>query len=267
MKTAILPILIVVAQLLTGCASDPLAQMLKQNGGFGMVRPPSGEEWLGDVHPQKNLLITSISMNDVMGDGDLKEMMRTHAKPVSLSSSSGEKIYSLDVAAAYAGIAKAQLKGSLVRRYSVAVRNPVEYGSPLDSHLSAVLIPAIKKKFPSVPLQGKFIVSGLLKVDGLEYEFYREDGGKIDLSVDPKLVANLTAALGSEWKVSDKTKLSISEPRFVGYRLVRIDADGRLRVQVSAGGPISDSSEIRLSKVAPSEYEDVDLRKRKHGKH
>jgi hypothetical protein len=257
---------VAIALSFSGCANDPVVELLKSNGGFAVVRPPSDGERLGDVHRNKNLLEKSISMKDVTDSASLHAMMLSRSQQVDIPSTSGSRTFSLSVDAAYVGIAKAEFEAKGVRKYRVSVSKPVVYDSPFDSHLSATLIPMIKSRFPDVSLKNKFIVRSLLEVGGLEYEFLRDDGVKIDVSIDPQFIKNLTAKLGTEWKVTETGNLTISQPRFIGYRLARIDSDGGVRTAASPSRPLSTEPNIKLSKVPISEHEEVDLRARKHKK-
>ena len=261
----------------TGCARDQVADLMKSNGGFAAVRPPSASEYLGDVYQKANLIDSSISMKNVMNSNDLDTMMKDHAKAVTLPSSSGNSSFKISADASYVGIASATLEASGATNYSVNVSDPVIYDAPLDGYLAPVLIPSIQSRFPNVSLQGKYIVRSLLQVGGLEYEFHRENGGKIDLSVDKNLVKNLTAKLGAEWKVTRDGKLAITQPRYIGYRLARIDKAGSL-VPVSGGlhavqaavpgGPKQGvSGAAQLSQVPLTEYDNRDLRDRRTKKH
>jgi len=245
--------------MVSGCASDPVAKLLKSNGGFAIVKPPSAGETLGDVHRKKNLLEKSIAMKDVLNASDLQAMMASREAQVDIPSTSGTKSYTFTAEAAYVGVAKADLEAKGARKYRVAVSNPIVYDSAFDSHLAAVLIPAIQEKFPNVSLQDKYIVRSLLQVGGLEYEFYKEDGGKINIAADKQLAEDLSAKLGTEWKITADTKLTITQPRFIGYRLARIDKEGA-PISASPGAPLP---KTKFSKVPISQHEEVDLRQRK----
>lgn len=257
----LLPIAVVIG--FDGCAKDPVAELLKSNGGFAVVRPPSNGEYLGDVHRSKNLVEKSISMKDVMDAESLKNMMNSRIEQVDIPSTSGNKDFELSLEAAYVGFAKGDLEITGARKYRVTVSKPVIYDSPFDSHLAPVLVPTIKRRFPDVSLQGKYIVRSLLEVGGLEYEFFREDGGKINISADQKLVHNLTATLGNDWKVTREGKLTITQPRLIGYRLARVDKEGGLVAALPAGSQQPADQEPKLSKVPISDYEDRDLREQK----
>jgi hypothetical protein len=252
----------------TGCAGDPVAELLKRNGGFAVVRPPSDGEYLGDVYRTKGLMEQSISMKDVMEPDALNKVMTAYLKRVDIESISGKKDFKLSLEAAYIGVAKGDLEISGAHKYRVTVSNPVIHDSPFDAQLVPILIPAIKSKFPNVPLEGKYIVRSLLEVDGMEYEFFSENGGKINISADQNLVRNLTAKLGTEWKVTRDGKLTITRPRYIGYRLARIDKVGgavaaapSVAAAAVAGQPASEGT--KLSSVPISEYENRDLRERK----
>jgi hypothetical protein len=276
MKSPIFLMSAITMLALAGCAQDPVADLMKRNGGFVAVRPPSDGEYLGDVYRSKNLIEQSISMKNVMSPAELEKMMRGHAKSVSLESSSGNSSFKISANVAYLGIASAALEASGATKYSVNISQPVIYDSPLDSDLAPVLIPSIESRFPNVPLQGKYIVRSLLQVGGLEYEFHREGGAKIDLSADQNLVKNLTAKLGTEWKVTRDGKLAITQPRYIGYRLARIDDAGKVipasesLQAVEAGGTAGRnrgvSREAKLSQLALAEYDNRDLRQRQHMK-
>jgi len=260
---------LILVAVLAGCfASDPVAGLLKSNGGFAVVRPPSDGEYLGDVHRNKNLLAKSISMKDVMSPDALKQMMDSRAASVDIGSISGNKSFSLSAEAAYVGIAKGDLEIKGARKYSVSISNPLIYDSPFDSHLVPVLIPQIKNRFPDVNLEGKYIVRSLLRVDGLEYQFFREDGGKINISADQQLVKNLTAKLGTEWKITNEGTLKITKPRYIGYRLARVDKDGGVVVGAAPGGTRQKAAPgTKVSKVPISEHEDRDLREARKKAH
>jgi hypothetical protein len=250
---------------------------MKRNGGFVAIRPASTGEYLGDVYRSKNLIEQSIAMKDVMSEKELTNMMNNRGKSVTLESASGNSTFKISAKAAYVGVASGALEGSHATKYSVTVSKPVIYDSPLDSDLASVLIPSIEARFPKVPLQGKYIVRSLLQVGGLEYEFHREDGGKIDLSADQNLVKNLTGALGTEWKVTRDGKLAITEPRYIGYRLARIDETGNavpvsgglhaVRASGTAGRNQGVHREAKLSPLSLADYDNRDLRQRQGKKH
>src|SRR5438445_11693171 len=100
-------ILVAISIACTGCATkDPVAELLKSNGGFAVVRPPSNSEYLGDVYRSKNLIEKSISMKDVMDAESLKKMMDSRAQQVDIPSTNGSTDFKLSLEAAYVGIAK-----------------------------------------------------------------------------------------------------------------------------------------------------------------
>ena len=155
-------------------------------------------------------------MKQVLPADALNSLMTANLKRVDMASLSGKKDFQISAEAAYIGIAKGDLEITGARKYSVTVTNPVIHDAPLDSTVAQTLIPAIKTKFPNVPLEGKYIVRSLLGVSGMDYEFFSENGGKINISADQNLVHNLTAKLGSQWKVTREGKLTITQPRTSG---------------------------------------------------
>ena len=261
--------------IFTGCAtkSDPVAKLLQSNGQFAIIRPPSDREYLGDVYRTKNLIQKSIAMRDVMSESDLDNMMAGRKEQVSIPSSSGNSSFKLSAEAAFVGVASGDLEVTGAKNYSVTVTDPVIYDSPLDSHLASVLVPSIKSKFPKVSLQGKYIVRSLLQVGGLEYEFHNDHGGKINLGLDKKLLKNLTAKLGTEWKVTGDNKLVITKPRFIGYRLAQIDSEGgpmavgespiASRMTTAHRPSTNYGGAVMLSDVAADQYDNRDLRERR----
>src|SRR5436190_13309227 len=136
--------------MFSGCATEPVADLLKRNGGFVQIRPPSDSEYLGDVYRGKNLIEKSIGMKDVMEKQNLDAMMASRAKQVSIESTSGSSSFKLSAEAAYVGIASGDLQASGAAKYSVTVSKPVIYDSELDGYLAPVLIPSIKSRFPNV---------------------------------------------------------------------------------------------------------------------
>jgi hypothetical protein len=206
-------------------------------------------------------------MKDVMGPNALRDVMGAHLRRVDMESLSGKQNFKLSLEAAYIGIAKGDLEVTGARKYRVTVSTPVIHDSPFDSQLEPILIPAIKTKFPSVPLEGKYIVRSLLEVSGMEYEFFSENGGKVNISADQKLVQSLTAKLGTEWKVTREGKLTITQPRYIGYRLARIDKLGGAVAGVRATEAQRPLESTKLSNVPIHECEDRDLRGRKRKRH
>lgn len=242
---------------LIGCA-DPVTKLLKDNGNFALVRPPSTGMHLGDVHRTTNLQEESIPMSDVMGERKLEEMMKKRSRQVALPTNSGSSSYDITAKAAYVGVAETELGLKGAKKFSVTVTNPVIYDAPFDSLLAPKIIPEIQKTFPRVSLEDKFIVRSLLGVQGMEYEFFNDKGGKIDIAADKNLVKGLTAKLGGSWQVTKSSKLIINKPRFIGYRLARVTRKGG--VEGVGAMPAGQAPEYQLQEIGPKEYENAQAR-------
>lgn len=208
---------------------DPISRMLKDNGNFALIRPVRTGLNLGDVHNKANLQESSIPMSKVLVSADLKKLMNSNKQSINLPVEGEDGSYEITADAAYVGVAKATLEASGAKKFSVKAHNPVMYDAPFDATLSPQIIPAIQRKYPAVDLSGKYIVRSLIMVDGLQYDFYKSNGGKIDLAADPELVKNLTAKFGATWKVSKTSSLIVTEPRFIGYRLAKVSRGGQLK--------------------------------------
>ncbi len=192
-------------------------------------------------------------MSDVYSRDQLNSLMSSRSKRIDLPESTGSKTYDVNVKAAYVGVAAAELNAKHASKFSVKVTNPVLYDAPFDAELSPNIIPAIQRKFPHVNLEDKYIIRSLIKVDGLEYEFYNEKGGKINIAADKALVNKLTSAeLGVGWSVTKNSKLIIKQPRFIGYRLAKVRRDGEV---VGTGAmPSGRTPDYSLQKTSGSEY-------------
>jgi hypothetical protein len=223
--------LVALCVCLPSCAGpkDPISKLLKDNGNFAVVRPVRTGLSLGDVHNKANLQESSIPMSRVLGANELTKLMGENMQSINLPIEGGQSSYGITADAAYVGVAKAALNASGAKKFSVKAHDAVIYDAPFDATLYPEIIPAIQKKYPRVNLSEKYIIRSLIKVKGLEYEFYKDNGGKIDLSADPELVKELTAKFGATWKVSKNSSLIITEPRFIGYRLAKVSRDGQLK--------------------------------------
>jgi hypothetical protein len=228
-------LVITIAILLDGCTSDPMATLFKQNGGFALVRPPSDRAYIGDVYDKPGGT-EIIAMDDVLTKDALQASMQKVQANVDVAQISGTKSYSLDVHAAYIGYVEAALSADGASSYTISVQNPHVYAAAVDSNLKPVYIAAIKKAMPSENLKGRYIISGLFSVDGLKYDFYKKDGSRIDLSIEPGLSKEITAGLSGSFTVSQTGSLEITAPRYVGYRMVEVTKDDATGVTIRPRG-------------------------------
>jgi hypothetical protein len=220
----------------TGCA-DPIDKLLKQNGRYGVVRPPSDGLYLGDVHIKKDLTAPSVSMRDVVSDSkERSEMMEARKTEITVPSLSGSSSFKISGSAKYIGVASGSLLTHGASKYKVNIGKAYVYDAPIDSYLKPVLLTGIRTAFSDVDLNKKYIVRSLLKVESLEYEFYNSSGTKIDLASDGTLSSTITGSLGGEWEVSRQGTLIIKEPKYIGFRVAQIVKDGGLH-PLAPGAP------------------------------
>lgn len=250
--------LLAISFMLIGCA-DPITKLLRSNGNYALIRPATDGLHLGDVHNTPNLQNSSIPMDRVLQKSELKSLMAQNVRNVVLPTNSGTSSYTLGANVGYTGVAQGQLELRGAKKFSVTAYNPVVYDAPFDAVIIPEILPAIQRKYPNVDLTGKYIVRSLLLVQGLEYEFYDSKGGKIDIAADKNLVDNLTANGNVAWEVTRNSKLAITTPMYIGYRLAKVGRDGKIKgpgFWAMASAPSDPSAApYSLKALRPSEYQ------------
>ena len=248
--------------LLAGC-KDPVATSLARQGKFGMVKPPSAGLVLGDIHESPDLTRPAISMLDVSNPSAMQAMMASRATAVNLQDATRDSSYSIDLSGSYPQVISAELQAKGASKYTIRYGKATQYDSTTIGHLNSVLLPMIRERFP-VDLTGKYAIRSLLSVDSMEYQFTNSSGGKVNLAPDPALIGNIKAKLGAAWTINNAGSLVLTEPRFIGFRLARIDKDNFARA-MAPGAPAEAqfvSSEVQSDVGTPRPKPNTPERKR-----
>lgn len=140
------------------------------------------------------------------------------------------------------GKAKVELETYGIRKFKVTFSGVHQY-VVAKTRFEDEIYPMIKNKMPNRNFDKKFVMVALLQVSSLEYEFFNEKGGKVEVKPGSEIEKVLRGKIGVEWSANQRDNLSINSPKFIGYRMARLTASG---YQVLAAG----SRKIELRDIA-----------------
>lgn len=206
--------------LLFGCASDPLTQTLKKYG-YASAMPLPATMYIGDTYETKGLRNPYMVMKDRLSDY-IQQVMETIKDDASIPDTSSESKFNIEAEADFIGEAKAELSAYGVSKFKVHFGGVVQYIIS-KTKFEDEIYPKIKNAYSGRDFDKKYVIVALLKVSTLEYEFYDKDGGKISIAPGSKIEKVLKAKLGAELSASKNNKLSVSSPRYIGYRMAQLN--------------------------------------------
>ena len=100
------------------------------------------------------------------------------------------------------------------------------------------------------------LIISAARVDRMRIEFYSEDEGKIRLESEAAVRGLVKFGTGIEWEVEKETKLVFKTPKYVGYRIARLQARDK-------GVALLRASEVKRGKF---KFVDVGLFEKGKGK-
>lgn len=257
--------------LLAGCATDPLTKTLKDLG-YAPAIPAPATQSIGDIYEKANLRDPYLLMREYYPREELKTMMESYSDPVAIPDSSGERRYKVSAAADIIGKVNVELSKNGITSFKVKFNGAHQYLISKTKFYTEIS-PKIRKIMQDISdrdnnklfdLNNKFAILALLQVDGLEYEFYNDRGAKVSVRPGSQLEQVLKANIGADWLVNQKSNLSFSSPRFIGYRMGRLTGGGYayravpMLAELKAKSPegvqtAKTASKIRPAKVAWTE--------------
>lgn len=235
-----------ITALLFGCASDPLTQTLKKCG-YAPVMPMPATMHIGDIYETKGLRDHYVLMREKLFDY-IEGIMDSAGDDASIPDTSSERQFNIGVEADIIGEAKAKLSVYRIAKFKVRFGGVVQYIIS-KVKFEDEIYRKIKEIYPIRNFDKKYVILGLLKVSTLEYEFYDKDGGNVLITPGSKIEKILKAELGAEWSASKNGNLSISSPRFIGYRMARLTAKSFEKMTKGMGA----ASKIELQDIPAEE--------------
>lgn len=239
--------LLLLTGILTSCSVvdtglDPLTKTMKSME-YAVAIPAPKQLDLGNVYRKRDLRQPVLRLTDAMGQSEVAALMASVGTPVSVPDFSQSKTYNLDINADVISKVQATLQANGGRSFSVRFGDVKEYQLTELAWLETVQ-PALVKRLGSGAdrLLGAHTIVSLLEVGSLEYTFFRESGGKLELVPGSNLVKEITGKLGAGWETKSDGTLSIQDKRFLGFRMGEITEDAVPRI-----GPmvLGSSSKVR----------------------
>ncbi len=224
---------ILVTMVLSGCATDPLTKTLKDLG-YAPAIPAPATQSIGDIYEQANLRDPYLLMREYYPREELETMMNSYSDPVAIPDSSGERRYKVSAQADIIGKVNAELSKNGITSFKVKFNGAHQYLISKTKFYTDIS-PKIRKVIQNISdsdsnklfdLNNKFAILALLQVDGLEYEFYNDRGAKISVRPGSRLEQVIKSSIGADWSVNQKSNLSFSSPRFIGYRMGKLTGGG-----------------------------------------
>ena len=209
-----------IISLLFGCASDPLTQTLKKYG-YAPIMPLPATMYIGDIYETKGLRDPYVFMRDKLSDY-IQQIMETIKDDASIPDTSSEQQFNIGAEADFIGEAKAELSIYKIAKFKVHFGGVVQYIIS-KTKFEDEIYPKIVETYHNRNFDKKYAIVALLKVSTLEYEFSDKDGGKISIAPGSEIEKVLKAKLGAEWSASKNNNLSISSPRYIGYRMAQLN--------------------------------------------
>lgn len=207
--------------LLFGCASDPLTQTLKKYG-YASTMPLPATMYIGDIYETKGLRNNPyMVMQDKLSDY-IQQVMETIKDDASIPDTSSESKFNIEAEADIIGQAKAELSIYHIAKFKVRFGGVVQYIIS-KTKFEDEIYPKIRETYSNRNFDKKYVIVALLKVSTMEYEFYDKDGSKISIAPGGEIEKVLKAKLGAEWSASQNNTLSVSSPRYIGYRMAQLN--------------------------------------------
>lgn len=205
--------------LLTSCA-DPLTDRLKKLG-YAAAMPMPQTAHIGDLYNDKNRRSPYAYLRQDFDPAEANAITSKYVDEVVIPNEQGAKKWSVTAKADVVNYAEAELTATGAKTFVVKYTNVKQYLLSTTQY-GEVLLPLIKAKNPRRNLDGKYMVTGLLQAGTLEYEFYRQNGTKIDVTPGGEIEKVFKSKFGAEWSSNNRQNISFSSPHFVGYQLSQV---------------------------------------------
>lgn len=225
---------VVLMIMLAGCATtDHLTKTLRQYG-YAPAIPAPKIMHIGDIYETPNLKKPAyFLMREVFPSDELNKLMDSSKNSIIIPSSSGEKTFKFSANADIIGKASVTLSKNNVTRFKVKFGDMQQYEVSKSRYRNEIYR-KIKETLSSsntnnkmgFDLNNKFVILKLLQAGSLEYEFYNEKGGKIEVKSGSDFEKALKAAIGFEWSANQNSNLSFSSPTFIGYYMGELTQSG-----------------------------------------
>lgn len=224
---------ILVTMMLSGCATDPLTKTLKDLG-YAPAIPAPATQYIGDIYEEANLKGPYLLMKEYYPRKELGAMMKSYSDPVAIPDSSGERKFKVSATADIIGKVNVELSKNRITSFKVKFKGAHQYLISKTKFYTEIS-PKIRKIIQNITdrdnnklfdLNNKFAILALLQVESLEYEFYNDKDIKVSVRPGSQLEQVLKANIGADWSVNQKSNLSFSSPRFIGYRMGRLTGGG-----------------------------------------
>jgi len=225
MKKRSVVVVVFALALLAGC-QDPLTKMVKDNG-YAPLRPLSDGYHIGDIYKgniQGLKRVVDIKTN-------CPEIYSAIQKQISecnvvLPAYSDSAKFEINANAYAIGDVAGQLKAYGATQFNVKVNNPSGYEIS-DWAFRKVMYPMItqSENDPNYYV-GMYVMTNLLKADGIEYKLMNKAGGEISVKPSESIPGVFDANVGGKWDVSKNSTLSTKSPCYIGYKLSRITSTG-----------------------------------------
>lgn len=226
-RTTFLAAMILALALAGGCSknygqNDNLADFVSAYD-MEAISPISDKHYLGDIYSDPDMKEQILPLWQALSDEEVQALMDRTRSNASLPDVQTERKVNIGGEAGYLGVAEAEFKGAGIKKYSIKLNNPSVYVMPL-SILAGDILPKVYRDYPVLFKSGTtiYVVNKLLSVDSLEYTFYDSKDGKVDIGLDPDLVKKLTARIGADGTNVEQGVLTVTKPRFIGYRMAKV---------------------------------------------
>ncbi|QNN23660.1 hypothetical protein HED60_15725 [Planctomycetales bacterium ZRK34] len=198
-----------------GCTTvDPLTAYLNHHG-FKPIFPPTSKATVGDLYESSTLSGQPVELvENLLSSDERNSLMASVSRDVTLMNSSRESKYKIDSDIFALGYIRIELENEGATSFRVSAGNAREYLMS-SGYFNRALLPRLKQR--SVQVVGAYIYK-LLEVDTLEYEFYREDGTKIDVKPGDRISQVFQDRVGAQWSVNERNNIEITSPRFIGFQ-------------------------------------------------
>ena len=220
MKTGCIVIALGVIILLSGCASDPLTQTLKKYE-YAPIMPMPATMDIGDIYDAKGLRDPYVLMRDQLS-AYIQPVMEKIKDDASIPDTSSEHQFNIGAEADIIGQVKAELSIYHIAKFKVRFGGVVQYIIS-KTKFEDEIYPKIKETYSNRNFDKKYVIVALLKVSNMEYEFYNKEGSKISIVPGREIEKVLKAKLGAEWSASKNNTLSVSSPRYIGFRMAQLN--------------------------------------------
>jgi hypothetical protein len=211
--------------LFAGC-QDPLTKMVKDNG-YAPLRQISDGYHIGDIYKGDiKGLSREVNIKKNCPDIYLAIQEQIGECNVVLPAYSGSAKFEINANAYAIGEVAGQLKAYGATQFNVKVNRPS--GHEISNWaFRKVMYPMIRKgeNDPNYYV-GMYVITNLLKADGIEYKLMNKAGGEISVKPSEGIPGVFDASVGGKWDVSENSTLSTTSPCYIGYKLGRITSTG-----------------------------------------